>query len=157
MAEDRNFRKQDMDLRIKEIEQKRQYESAVSEDESLIKNGNKAHEASDLEDIVKLKLLAEEKARGGDLLEHTTQITSATEPIRSGDILRIEIAGEPDLPVVYVVSEAGSVRLPLIGSVTVRGLTLREAPAAIVKQLTDRKLASTTVKVSLFRPQGREQ
>ena len=31
VAEDRNFRKQDMDLRIKEIEQKRQYESAVSE------------------------------------------------------------------------------------------------------------------------------
>jgi protein involved in polysaccharide export with SLBB domain len=49
------------------------------------------------------------------------------------------------------------VRLPLIGSVTVRGLTAKQAQAAIAKQLTDRKLAATSVEVSVRRPQGSER
>ena len=41
----------------------------------------------------------------------------------AGDIVEVRIFGEPDLSGMYAVTEDGSLRLPLVGSLPVRGLT----------------------------------
>lgn len=63
--------------------------------------------------------------------------------VKRGDILRVTIQGEPDLPTTYEVTAEGTIRLPFIGSTKAVGLTPADIRTAIGKQLADRKLGST--------------
>ena len=95
---------------------------------------------------------AELKARGTRELSRTEPVTNPNEPVRAGDVLVIEIAGEPDLPRNFVVREDGTIRLPLIGSIKVLGSTVRQVRDAVAKQIIDRKLGTDPgVAVSLRR------
>ena len=67
------------------------------------------------------------------------------------DVLTIEIHGEPDLPRTYVVESGGTVRLPLVGTISVAKLTTAQAREAIQKQLADRRLEARDVTVGLRR------
>jgi hypothetical protein len=82
-------------------------------------------------------------------------VTNPNEPVRAGDLLVVEIAGEPDLPREYQVRGDGTIRLPLIGSIRVVGSTANQVREAIAKQITDRGLGKAPgVAVSLRRPRG---
>jgi beta-lactamase regulating signal transducer with metallopeptidase domain len=89
------------------------------------------------------------------VLSETIELTAPNETIRAGDVLTIDIQGEPDLPRVYVVEPDGTVRLPLVGAVRVVSLTARHARDAVQKQLTDRRIESRDVTVGLRRPKGK--
>jgi beta-lactamase regulating signal transducer with metallopeptidase domain len=72
---------------------------------------------------------------------------------RAGDIVRVELQNEPDLPERYTVQSDGTIRLPLVGSVKVIGLTPRQVQDAVRKQFTDRRLeAGASAAVSVHRP-----
>lgn len=76
---------------------------------------------------------------------------SATTPIQIGDQLRIVIAGEPDFPTTYAVQRGGAVRLPLLGTVNVQGLTVSQAQAAVEKLLASKNITNARVTVSATR------
>jgi beta-lactamase regulating signal transducer with metallopeptidase domain/multidrug resistance efflux pump len=85
-------------------------------------------------------------------LSASTPVADANETVRTGDLLVIEIAGEPDLPRVYVVGATGAIRLPLIGNVRVLGLTTLQVREAVRSELNKRQLADDPrVTVSLRR------
>ena len=76
---------------------------------------------------------------------------SASTPIQAGDQLRIVIDGEPDLPTTYAVPRGGAVRLPLIGTVNVQGLTVSQAQTAVEKLLASKNIANARVTVTATR------
>ena len=49
-------------------------------------------------------------------------------PVQAGDLIRITITGEPDLPAMYRVAEEGTIRLPFVGAIKVAGLNSRASP-----------------------------
>lgn len=98
---------------------------------------------------------AEAAERDLRLLTSSAPVTDANETVRTGDLLVIEIAGEPDLRRIYVVSDTGVIRLPLIGTVPVLGLTAAQVGEAVGNELSKRQLAGDrVVTVGLRRPVG---
>ena len=72
--------------------------------------------------------------------------------ITSGDVLRIAIAGEPELPTTYEVRTDGTVRVPLLGSFKVVGQTSQQVKTAIGRKLSDLGAGSaSSVTVQLAR------
>ena len=67
--------------------------------------------------------------------------------IGSDDVLMITVYDHPDLEVVSRVSTDGSIQFPLVGSVTLAGLTLKGATEEIQKQLMDGYLAHPQVTI----------
>ncbi len=63
-------------------------------------------------------------------------------PAQAGDVLRITISGEPDLPASYRVAEDGTIRVPFVGAIKVSGLTAAQVRDAVGKQLSSKKLGS---------------
>jgi hypothetical protein len=61
--------------------------------------------------------------------------------VRAGDLLRIEISGEPGLPVRYEVSADGTIRIPFLGLMKVAGRTPAQIQEQLQRALTERKLA----------------
>ena len=57
-----------------------------------------------------------------------------------GDIVRVSVYGQKDLDTVAQVSSDGSITFPLLGSVTVAGLTPRDAERRIANELSSRSL-----------------
>jgi beta-lactamase regulating signal transducer with metallopeptidase domain len=76
------------------------------------------------------------------------------ETLRAGDVLVIEIHGEPDVPRAYTVSADGTIRLPLSRPVRVAGRTAADVEQEIVRQLTARGLERVAVDVMPRRPRG---
>jgi beta-lactamase regulating signal transducer with metallopeptidase domain len=71
---------------------------------------------------------------------------------QAGDVLSIEIEGEPGLPRSYRVEADGSIRLPLLGAIRVAGLSAAQAEEAIAGALRARQLAAgKAVKAVLHR------
>ena len=64
-----------------------------------------------------------------------------------GDLVEVTVSGEVGL-LNPVVEKDGTIRLPFIGSIPVKGLTTTQIGEAVAKRLTDRKLA-TNPKVSV--------
>jgi beta-lactamase regulating signal transducer with metallopeptidase domain len=64
--------------------------------------------------------------------------------VQAGDLLRLTISGEPDLPATYRVSDDGTIRLPFLGAIKVVGLTAAQIRDAVGKQLSDRRLGSAS-------------
>jgi tetratricopeptide (TPR) repeat protein len=94
--------------------------------------------------------------RESGMLANTVPVTNASEAIRAGDVLAVEISGESDLPSAYAVHADGTVRLPILGSIKVAGLTAQQAGQAIAKQVS-RVNSSAKVHVSLRRPRTEER
>ena len=72
-----------------------------------------------------------------------------TDPVRAGDVLVIEIHGEPDVPRAYAVQKDGTIRLPLSAPLRVQGLTAAGVAQALVRQLSARGLEHPSVTVKL--------
>jgi protein involved in polysaccharide export with SLBB domain len=96
------------------------------------------------------------ESREGRLMAETRPVTAASETIRTGDVLAVEISGESDLPRAYVVQEDGAVRLPILGAIKVAGLTAQQAGQAITKQVS-RVNPAAKVHVALRRPRTDER
>lgn len=71
--------------------------------------------------------------------------------VQTGDILLVDIAGEDQIPRWYVV-EGGAIRLPLMGSIKVLGLTAETVRTAVARALAERSLASgKAVTITIYR------
>jgi beta-lactamase regulating signal transducer with metallopeptidase domain len=81
-----------------------------------------------------------EEANAGALAEPPV-VDDPAARTRAGDILTVEIAGEPDLPRHFTVDANGTIRLPLVGPMTVVNLTAQQVRDAVTAAVTERKLA----------------
>lgn len=63
----------------------------------------------------------------------STAINTGAIPLKTGDQLTVSVVGFPDLSGEHVVSTDGTIQVPLVGYVTIAGMT----PAQIVPQLTE--------------------
>ncbi|CAN5174876.1 polysaccharide biosynthesis/export family protein [soil metagenome] len=72
----------------------------------------------------------------------------------SGDRLRVIVFGQPDLSNTYVVSQGGSIAIPLIGAVAARGRTTGQIEADIATRLRNGYLRrpDVSVEVDRYRP-----
>lgn len=72
----------------------------------------------------------------------------------SGDRLRVIVFGQPDLTNSYLVDQAGSVTIPLIGPVPARGQTTNEIQLAIAGKLRQGYVRDpdVSVEVDRYRP-----
>jgi TonB family protein len=79
-------------------------------------------------------------------------VSDATAQVQTGDILLVDIAGEDQIPRWYVLT-GGAIRLPLIGSIKVAGLTAGAVRASVSRALAERGLAQgKAVTVTIHRP-----
>jgi beta-lactamase regulating signal transducer with metallopeptidase domain len=160
---ERDLQKQEMELRLREAEVAR--DSAVRRlvleqrlREKMPQSDAQVDELRarirDLEQMLQARYGLSREG-GAQALAGTELVTNPNEEARPGDLLVIEIAGEPDLPRQYQVRSDGTIRLPLIGSVSVGGSTAVQVRDAIAKLMADRKLGTDRgVAVSLRRPRG---
>ena len=153
---------QEMNLRLREAELRRDTERRRAEYERALQESGGKPDARYEElarKLMELELLLVARGDGRYVLAERSNleaVTNSNELVRAGDVLVIEIAGEPDLPREYEVRTDGTIRLPLIGSVRVAGSTASQVREAVVKQITDRGLGkSPGVAVSLRRPRGK--
>jgi beta-lactamase regulating signal transducer with metallopeptidase domain len=80
-------------------------------------------------------------------------VAPAGSTAQAGDVLMVDVDGEPNLPRVYVVRADASIAFPLVGSIRVVGLTPAQVGEAITKELADRRLAvGRRVTATLHRP-----
>ena len=72
----------------------------------------------------------------------------------TGDQLRITVFGHEDLSGEFTISETGDVSLPLVGSLSLGGLGIRQAEAAIVDALKPDYLVNPRVSIEVlnYRP-----
>ena len=70
--------------------------------------------------------------------------------LEAGDEVKVFVLNEPDLSDDYIIDGSGTISLPLIGEVLVRGKTLRELDTQITARLADGFLRSPDVSVELL-------
>lgn len=72
----------------------------------------------------------------------------------TGDKVSITVFGHPDMSAEVEIDERGSVSLPLVGSVQLGGLTIRQSQSAIVEKLSPDYLKSPRISVAVknYRP-----
>ena len=129
----RDFEKSRLMLDRAEAEQKREYDRLLQEYAKLQEYG---------------------KLRGypGEMEVSATEgapkpVTDPNAVALIGDLVLVTVSGEP-APLNPIVEKDGTIRLPFIGSIPVKGLTTTQIGDAVAKRLTDRKLA-TNPKVSV--------
>ncbi len=85
--------------------------------------------------------------------QHITPASSVYR-VDAGDRLRIRVFGEPSLSGQYLVDAAGTISMPLVSSVHVRGRTTLEIQAEITRKLRAGFLRRPSVAVEMltFRP-----
>jgi len=85
-------------------------------------------------------------------------VSSASQPLYHlgpGDEIRISVYGFDQMANSYIVSDAGTISLPMISTVPAAGKTTTELEAAIAGTLRDRNLApnaNVSVQVAKYRP-----
>lgn len=84
----------------------------------------------------------------------STVAADQTQPISAGDVLRVEIEGEPALPRDYRVDGRGTITLPLLGAIQAAGRTAGEVRGEIRRLLIERGLKSEPA-VTVTRRQDR--
>jgi polysaccharide biosynthesis/export protein len=80
---------------------------------------------------------------------------SAAYQLGTGDEVKIAVYGFDPLSGTYIVKDQGAVSLPLAGSVSVAGMSLAEAEAAVAATLIERQVAvnpSVSAQVVKYRP-----
>lgn len=123
---EREFEAAKILLGQKQLEQNEMYEKRRAEiDESRRK----------IDEIVEAAGQAKEKK-----LLMNRPVRPDGERIRIGDLLFVEISGEPDLPKTYDVQSTGSIRLPLLGAIRVEGSTADQVAKDLTSLLASRKL-----------------
>jgi polysaccharide export outer membrane protein len=72
----------------------------------------------------------------------------------TGDVVRVTVYGEPELTRSFKVDDGGSISVPLIGAVSVRGLTTQMTAAVITAALADGFIRdpSVAVEIETYRP-----
>jgi polysaccharide export outer membrane protein len=72
----------------------------------------------------------------------------------TGDVVRVTVYGEPELTKSFKVDDGGAISVPLIGAVSVRGLTTQMTAAAITAALADGFIRdpSVAVEIETYRP-----
>ena len=72
----------------------------------------------------------------------------------TGDVVRVTVYGEAEMTKSYRVTDAGTISLPLIGSVMVRGMTTQMTAASITAALADGFIRdpSVAVEIETYRP-----
>ena len=75
------------------------------------------------------------------------ELPTATE-LQPGDTIRVDVFREPDFSGEFRINEQGAIRHPLMGSVVLAGLTVKEAEDRIVSELAERYLVEPRVVVS---------
>jgi polysaccharide biosynthesis/export protein len=70
----------------------------------------------------------------------TGAAAAPTGTLGPGDLLNISVYGHPDLESVKRVSETGSISFPLVGEVSVNGMTEREVESALARELRQRQV-----------------
>lgn len=94
-----------------------------------------------------------DKTVTGSLPSLALQHVDPSSPVQAGDVLRMTINGEPDLPASYRVTGDGTIRLPFVGAIKVAGLNTAQVREAVGKQLSAKKLGSVDqVTVAVTRP-----
>jgi beta-lactamase regulating signal transducer with metallopeptidase domain len=141
------------------VEAKRNFETS-----RLMLNRAQAQQKRDydqlLEQYAKLQGYPREKTirATGDLQLDVVDAEARPEPVtdrnataRAGDTVDVIVSGEAELPG-FTIEPDGTIRLPFLGSIEVKGLTTRQIAEAVAKRLTDRKLATNPqVSVTLRR------
>lgn len=72
----------------------------------------------------------------------------------TGDVVRVTVYGEPELSKSYQVGDGGTISLPLVGPVPVRGLTTEMAAANVTAALADGYIRepSVALEIEQYRP-----
>jgi hypothetical protein len=97
--------------------------------------------------------MAELKHRLAGAYELPVEHLAPAATLRAQDVLRITIAGEPDLPQSYTVGADGTIRFPFVGSIKVDGLTAAQVRESLGKKLSEKKLGSADqVTINADRP-----
>lgn len=85
-----------------------------------------------------------------------TYLVEQTGPylLDSGDVLRITVYGDPNLTNSYQIDDAGSLSIPLIGSVAARGMTTQAVTQRVTAQLAAGYMRNPNVAVEVaeYRP-----
>ncbi len=91
---------------------------------------------------------------GAGLLSLSTQANDNEFIIEVGDVVSIQVYNEPELNIRAKLSSSGTVRVPLVGNVIVRGKTAQQVSQEIEAALLDGYLVepSVTVIVDTVRP-----
>jgi uncharacterized membrane protein len=165
---------EEFQLRVREAEQRQEFEKrmlAIQAELAIVgqQSGMRADIQAQAEAVARQveQLIAQAEAargvaagsRGADelLMAQTTTVTDAGARVQERDVLVVEISGETLLPRAYQVATDGSIRLPLLGEVQVRGLTSREVRDLVSTRLADRRLAEgAAITVTIRRPAGRQ-
>jgi beta-lactamase regulating signal transducer with metallopeptidase domain len=160
LQSERNLEARELELRVEEERRQRELERAMIEIQRTYQSANRDREIDRqvLEMRQAQRQIEERRMRDTrdraaatqELLESTP--LAGNEPIRSGDLLVIEISGEPDVPRAHTVSSAGTIRLPLSAPIRVADLTGDQVKDAIAKQLSARGLERADVEVQVRRP-----
>jgi polysaccharide export outer membrane protein len=82
----------------------------------------------------------------------TQSITPYT--LSGGDVIAVAVYGDESLSKTYKVDDTGTVSLPLVGPIAVRGLTVKQTAAAIAAALANGFMRSpnVTVQIDTYRP-----
>jgi polysaccharide export outer membrane protein len=72
----------------------------------------------------------------------------------TGDVVRVTVYGEPEVTKSYKVDDGGAISLPLVGAISVRGLTTQMAAAQITAALANGYIRdpSVAVEIDTYRP-----
>jgi protein involved in polysaccharide export with SLBB domain len=130
------------------VEAKRNFETS-----RLMLNRAQAQQKRDYDQLLEqyAKLQGYPRATIVDAEVRPEAVTDPSATARAGDTVDVIVSGEAELPE-FSVEPDGSIRLPFIGSIEVKGLTTRQIAEAVAKRLTDRKLATNPqVSVTLRR------
>jgi len=91
----------------------------------------------------------------GTLIYGGQQAIAQAFSLGAGDVIRITVYGQPDLATTSRIAETGKINFPLIGDVTIGGLSTAQAERNIAKLLNDRGLVRNA-QVSIFLEQRRQ-
>jgi hypothetical protein len=156
------------DLRQRELEQNDVYERRRAEADQLrrkIEGLERERTDRDVErerQLERLRQAQELDARArvtyeranaefADRLTENLPVRPDGERVRIGDVMSVEISGEPDLPRMYTVQSSGTIRLPLIGAIRAEGSTAEQVAKDLRSLLASRQLGDREVVVHTHR------
>jgi hypothetical protein len=139
--------RRELELRRQQSEQMRELERAMVENERAERSVRSAAERA-------REIVADRRTTAESVVGQAAPL-GREEPIRAGDVLVIDIHGEPDVPRAYTVAADGTIRLPLSRPMRVAGLTAADVEQEIVKRLSARGLERVAAEVMPRRPRGR--
>lgn len=83
-----------------------------------------------------------------------SQVDRSSYKLATGDRIRLEVYGEPDLTAEETLDASGAINFPLLGRIPSKGLTLRELEQSVAAKLKSGYLVNPSVRANivLFRP-----